>query len=67
MAKPQPTDISIEDFDHRCQEIFPDSQERCWGLAVKVIRMYGQPKAVCLAHYEKWLEDLKAIQLRQKG
>jgi hypothetical protein len=60
------TTISIEDFDNRCQEKFPDTGERCWGMAVKVIQFKDQRRAVCLAHYEKWLEDLKVVQLKNE-
>ena len=38
MALPK---ISIEDFDNRCVEVFPNSGERCWGMAVKVIKRNG--------------------------
>lgn len=59
--------IVIEDFDHRCQEIFPDSGERCWNLATKVIRFKGQQKAICVAHYENWLMDLASLRLKKGG
>jgi hypothetical protein len=64
MALPK---ISIEDFDNRCVEVFPNSGERCWGMAVKVIKRNGQSRNVCLAHYEKWLEQLVAQQQREGG
>lgn len=63
MALPK---ISIEDFDNRCTERFPDG-ERCWCMAVKVIKRNGISKNVCLAHYEKWLEQLVAIQRFHEG
>lgn len=67
MALPK---VSIEDFDNRCVEVFPNSGERCWGLAVKVIKRNGLSKNVCLAHYEQWLEQLLAQQqlmMEKKG
>ena len=58
------SDIVIEDFDNRCQEKFPDSGERCWGMAVKVIKFKQASKSVCLAHYEQWLESLAIAKLK---
>ena len=64
-----PTDILIEDFDNRCQEIFSDTGNRCWNLAVKNITFQGKRKSICLAHYEKWLEEMAglSVKLNHKG
>lgn len=60
MAKREAPSIEIEDFDVRCEKVFPESKERCWGLAVKVITFNGIRENICLAHFEEWVSDLIA-------
>jgi hypothetical protein len=61
----QPPEIIIEDFDTRCEKHFPDTDERCWCLAVKVIKFRGHTENVCLAHYEEWLRSLAEMNQRR--
>lgn len=59
-------EIIIEDFDLRCEEKFPDSGERCWCMAVKIVKFRGHKKRICLAHYEQWLASLASVKKKAK-
>ena len=59
--------ILIEDFDNRCQEVFPDSGERCWLIASKIITFDGAKKQICSCHYEQWLERMANLSLKKGG
>jgi hypothetical protein len=58
MGKNEAPSIEIEDFDMRCEKIFPESKERCWGMACKVVTFNGISENICLAHFEEWLAVL---------
>lgn len=58
MVKREAPQIEIADFDLRCERIFPESKERCWGLACKVITFNGISENICLAHFEEWVAKL---------
>jgi hypothetical protein len=58
MGKSEAPSIEISDFDMRCEKVFPESQERCWGLACKVITFNGIRENICLAHFEEWVAQL---------
>lgn len=60
MSKPA-LDVVVEDVDIRCEETFPDSGERCWCIATKLIRIGRQQKKVCSEHYGQWMEALAAV------
>jgi hypothetical protein len=51
VAKPG---IVVEDYENRCDYIFPDSGERCWLQPCKIVKLPGGKirGQFCSYHYE---------------
>lgn len=52
--------LIIEDYDNRCDWVFPDSLERCWIIPCKTVKAPGGKLGgkFCSYHYEMGLQAI---------